>query len=78
MSHWAETRNIVLDRVPDPPWEGEFWGLEPQFTAELPIAKLLWPLLSSLSSSSSSLLLSFSDVDGGTAVPDVSTLEGET
>jgi len=42
---WVVPNNIVLDRALSPAWEGEIWGLEPQFAAMPPITKLLWPSL---------------------------------
>jgi len=38
--------STTLDRVLDPPWEGEIRGSEPPVHNTLPITKLLWPLLS--------------------------------
>ena len=37
--------NIVLDRGPSPPLEGEIWGSKPQFVVMSPVAKLLGPCL---------------------------------
>ena len=46
---WGETgvvpSNVMLERAPVPHGKKRFGGRNPQFTAMLPSAKLLWPLL---------------------------------